>query len=359
MRLLPLLVALVVLSCSPRDHTDDATLSAPQGCATTPQTDCDAAYNQAKKAPSVVTQKQLACAWLGIYLGACHPQPAPVPPSPGVGGSTASGGTTSIGGSSAVQGGASSIGGSSAVTTTTAPEIAFLDCNPASASAGKNPHHLLSGWHRRPDRAKHRRLTVSYSIVAPSSFPKANVAINLDQADLGSCTGNGTAQCLSTWPFTAKLTESNAVAIYSLATKLDSFAGTYPPTDTGSDGASAAKAAKQLGFTSLDFVAVDTVEGAQVALQKSTCIIGTDWTVNDSNPTACGEMKDGSAVQGGHEPQLAFWDAKLKRFGIRNSWLDWGNKRTGTSDTGYAYWSAGTLQKKLNAGAEIDCPVLP
>jgi hypothetical protein len=218
---------------------------------------------------------------------------------------------------------------------------------------------LLSGWHRRPDRAKHRRLTVSYSIVAPSSFPKANVAINLDQADLGSCTGNGTAQCLSTWPFTAKLTESNAVAIYSLATKLDSFAGTYPPTDTGSDGASAAKAAKQLGFTSLDFVAVDTVEGAQVALQKSTCIIGTDWTVNDSNPTACGEMKDGSAVQGGHEPQLAFWDAKLKRFGIRNSWLDWGNKRTGTSDTGYAYWSAGTLQKKLNAGAEIDCPVLP
>jgi len=350
------LLAFVLLGCTTQDPTPVA-LSAATGCATNPQTDCDAAYNQAKKAPSAVTQKQLACAWLGIYLGACHPQPAPVPPSPGVGGSTASGGSSAIGGSSA---GGSAIGGSSAATTTAQPvKVAFLDCNPASANAGKKPHRLLSGWHRDPNRAMHRKLTVSYSITAGSSFPKANVAVNLDQGNLGSCTGNGTAQCLSTWPFAGKLTESDAIKIYAKATTLDPFSGTYPPTDTGSDGASAAKAAKLLGYTNLDFAAVDTIEGAQIALLKSTCIVGVDWTSNDSNPTACGEMKDGSTVEGGHELQLAGWDAELKRFIIRNSWASWGNRRTGTDDVGYAYWSAGTLQKKLAAGAEIDCPVLP
>jgi hypothetical protein len=217
----------------------------------------------------------------------------------------------------------------------------------------------LSGWKRSPDRAKHRRLTVTYSIVAPSSFPKANFAVNLDQDKIGSCTGNGVAHCLSTWPFDGKLTEVDALKIYKRATEIDPFPGAWPKVDTGSDGASAAKAAKELGYTTLDFAAVDTVEGAMVALQKSSCIIGVDWTDRDSNPTSCGEMTDGGRPEGGHEPQLAFWDAELKRFGIRNSWLDWGNRRTGTSDTGYAYWSVGTLQKKLAAGAQIDCPVLP
>jgi len=351
------LLAFALLGCTTQDPTT-ATAAAATVCS---QTECQAVYDQAitNKAPSKVTTKQSACcvAFMCVQLNACHPQPTPAPPPTNVGGRTAAGGTTSIGGSSA---GGSAIGGSSAATTTVQPvKVAFLDCNPASANAGKKPHRLLSGWHRDPNRAMHRKLTVSYAVTAGSSFPKANLATNLDQGNLGSCTGNGTAQCLSTWPFVGELPEADAVKIYAKATTLDPFSGTYPPTDTGSDGASAAKAAKLLGYTNLDFAAVDTIEGAQIALLKSTCIVGVDWTANDSNPTACGEMKDGSAVEGGHELQLAGWDAELKRFIIRNSWSSWGNRRTGTQDVGYAYWSAGTLQKKLAAGAEIDCPVLP
>ena len=347
--------ALLAASCTPGAvSTDDTGAALTASTSTCNQSICDTVCVNGKAMKATLTA-YLACFHFLNCSCSGNPNPPPnPPPAPSYGGSTATGGATSTGGS--VSGGS---GGKSATGGTSASTIAFLDCNPPQAIGHhERPHRLLSGWHRSPDRAKHRRLTVSYSIVAPSSFPKANVAINLNQANLGSCTGNGTAQCLSTWPFTGKLTEANAVAIYSLATKLDPFLGTYPPTDTGSDGASAAKAAKQLGFTALDFAAVDTVEGAMVALQKSSCIIGTDWTDHDSSPTSCGEMTDGGTVEGGHEPQLAFWDAELKRFGIRNSWLGWGNKRTGTNDTGYAYWSVGTLQKKLAAGAEIDCPVL-
>lgn len=285
----------------------------------------------------------------------------PVNPSPAggvssVGGATGSGGSVAAGGTQSAS--TAATGGTTVANSISPTTLAFLDCNPASSAGKPKAHHNLSGWHRNPVRAKHARQLASYSVVATSSFPRANVAVNLDQGSLGACTGNGTAQCLSTWPFTARLTEQDAIKIYSKATTLDQFKGTYPPTDTGSDGASAARAAKLLGYTTLDFEPVYTLEELQQRLQLSTCIIGVDWYEGFSDPTLCGEMRMTGKVEGGHEIQVAFWDALLKRIGIRNSWADWGNKRTGTNDTGYAYWSAGTLQKLVNAGAEIDCPKL-
>ena len=294
-----------------------------------------------------------------LAIGSCTPKPipVPVPPSPSAGGSTATGGTTSIGGSSAVQGGASSIGGSSATSTVIA-SVQFPVCN-QSMAAQQTVKRSLSGWHRSKDRAKHRRLKVSYSITAGSVFNAPNVATPLDQLALGSCTGNATAQCLSTWPFKATLTESDAVKIYSKATAIDSFPGVYPPTDSGSDGQSAAKAAKLLGYTTLDFAAIDTVEGAMVALQKSALIIGVDWYDGFFNPTKCGEMQLTGAVAGGHEIEMIGWDAYRKVFWIRNSWgPSWGVGRA-SGDNGYAYWSTGTLQRLLTDKAEIDGPVLP
>ena len=293
-----------------------------------------------------------------LAIGSCTPKPipVPVPPSPSAGGSTATGGTTSIVGSSAVQGGASSIGGSSAGTTVAS--VQFPVCN-QSMAAQQTVKRSLSGWHRSKDRAKHRRLKVSYSITAGSVFNAPNVATPLDQGSAGSCTGNAVAQCLSTWPFTLKLPEPDAVKIYSKATAIDSFSGTYPPTDSGSDGQSAAKAAKLLGYTTLDFAAIDTVEGAMVALQKSALIIGVDWYDGFFNPTKCGEMQLTGAVAGGHEIEMIGWDAYRKVFWIRNSWgPSWGVGRA-SGDNGYAYWSTGTLQRLLADKAEIDGPVLP
>ena len=64
----------------------------------------------------------------------------------------------------------------------------------------------------------------------------------LDQGELGSCTGNATAQLINTDYFAKSrksgyLTENDAVAIYSAATKLDGIPhNTYPPIDGGSSG---------------------------------------------------------------------------------------------------------------------------
>lgn len=228
--------------------------------------------------------------------------------------------------------------------------------------SAKPTHHMLSGWHKSADRAKHARWKASYNVTSGSVFWAPNVTDPLDQGDLGSCTGNAMAQCLSSKPFTLQLGENSAVAIYGLATTLDAFPGTYPPDDTGSDGQSAALAAKKLGFTTLTFAAVDTLEGLQVALQRAPCVIGMPWWSGMSAPTACGEMKRSGYVEGGHEEALVAWDSDRKTFVTRNSWgKTYGKCRSGASaaQCGYAYMSAGTLQQQLNDGAEIDCPVMP
>ena len=310
--------------------------------------------------------KRLLAILFGLFLTlACGS--TPIAPS-ATGGATATGGASSVGGTVAAGGtiaastasalgGVAASGGTSA--TTTSADLKWLACNDSS-KAKPLAKHNLSGWHKSSDRAKHKRLKASYKLVANSAFWSANVKTPLDQGSLGSCTGNATAQCLSTFPFPYKLAESDAVKIYSLATTLDQFKGTYPPTDTGSDGQSAARAAKQLGYTTLDFAAVDTVDGLQAALHRGPCIIGTNWYSSFSTPTRCGEMTLSGTNDGGHEIEVIGLDVKLKRILVRNSWgPDWGNCREGDpEDCGYAYWSLGTVQTLIKRGAEIDCPVI-
>jgi hypothetical protein len=308
-----------------------------------------------------------------FWCGSCVPQPGPAPiPSayggataggaPSEGGSVAQGGWLPLGrgGASGGQAGAST-GGAVATGGSTATTIDWLACATTERASMASQRRNLSGWHRHPNRPKHARWIARYSTPADSTFPDPNLPTPLDQGSLGSCTGNAVAQCLSTWPFAAKLTEADAVKIYSRATVIDPFPGTYPPDDTGSDGASAANAAKLLGYTSYDFAAVATLAELEQALQKSTCIIGVDWYSGFSNPQRCGEMQQTGAIEGGHEPELAFWNAEMNLYGIRNSWgPTWGRCRTGkhSKECGYAYWTAATLQTLLDGGAEIDCPVM-
>jgi hypothetical protein len=184
------------------------------------------------------------------------------------------------------------------------------------------------------------------------------VEIALDQGALGSCTGNAVAHCLSTRPFAGRLTESDAVRIYSRATQIDPWQGVYPPTDTGSNGVSAWRAAIDLGYTTIPSTPVETLEELQGALQRTSCIVGVDWYEGFFVPTKCGELVPSGAIVGGHEPQIIGWDAQLRRVWIRNSWgPDWGVRRG--AETGFAYFSAGTFQTLLNRGGEIDCPRAP
>jgi hypothetical protein len=299
---------------------------------------------------------ELIAVLLAVFFGmgaSCVRDPST--PAPVVaGGSTSTGGATANGG--APQGGSSATGGASVggESSTVAP-IRWLACNTAK-KAQPTVKRSLSGWRPDKSRAIRSRVKPSYRLAAGSSFNQPNLEVPLDQGSRGSCTGNATAHCLSTWPFGFRLTEDDAVRIYSLATTLDAFVGVYPPTDSGSSGSAAALAAKQLGYTTLDFGAVDTIEALQVNLLSSSCMMGSDWYDGFSNPTACGEAQLSGANLGGHQFQVIGWDLDRKIFIMRNSWgPSYGVCRDGNAnECGYFYISAGTVQTLQKRGAEID-----
>lgn len=202
------------------------------------------------------------------------------------------------------------------------------------------PHHPLLGRH-----VNHDPRSRAYA-VAPTATTLAAVRYSafidvLDQGQLGSCTGNaGVAAAYrapfaklgaTTWPLYAP-TEAGAVALYSMATKLDSYAGTYPPTDTGSDGLSVAKALKAAGIISGYLHAFD-VQSALLQLMSTPLITGITWYESMFSPDADGvlDVDASSGVAGGHElcideyvPATAAYHALV---GGPNSWgTNWGVK---------------------------------
>jgi hypothetical protein len=126
----------------------------------------------------------------------------------------------------------------------------------------------------------------------------------LNQGQIGSCTGNAVAGVCNTVPIhktgTKLLIEKHAVQIYSLATALDEWKGTYPPDDTGSSGLAAAKAAQQLGFIK-DYQHAFSVEEALAALMLKPLITGVYWYEGFDNPSAGGLVDIRGKIRGGHE----------------------------------------------------------
>ena len=178
----------------------------------------------------------------------------------------------------------------------------------------------------------------------------------LDQGDLGSCTGNAETGLLGSDPFwptlnatiQSELNEDMAVKIYSMATQIDPYAGEYPPDDTGSDGLSVNKAAKQLNFIS-GYVHATSVDEAKTLIQQGPFITGTDWTTPMDNPDANGIIKKPASgeVRGGHEYVCRERDAERGLWWFDNSW--------GTSfgkDGRFAYDDAG-LAALMARGGDI------
>lgn len=129
----------------------------------------------------------------------------------------------------------------------------------------------------------------------------------LDQGHLGSCTGNAVAGCVNTLPIHRSrehlLKEDDAVQIYSLATKLDEFEGVYPPTDSGSSGLAAAKAAQNMGLIS-GYQHAFSLEQALVALMEKPIITGVNWYEGFDNPDHHGHVEIAGQVRGGHEFEI-------------------------------------------------------
>jgi hypothetical protein len=170
----------------------------------------------------------------------------------------------------------------------------------------------------------------------------------LDQGNLGSCTGNATEGCVGTAPFygvipgtvparptgNAIADEDQAVALYSAATALDDYDGTYPPEDTGSDGLSVAKAAQKAGLIS-GYQHCTSLNAALAALAERPVITGVSWYEGMDDPDADGRVHVTGQVRGGHEFVLDELDVERKRVGFTNSW----GESWGVDGRAYLSWS--------------------
>ncbi len=184
----------------------------------------------------------------------------------------------------------------------------------------------------------------------------------LDQGQLGSCTGNAMTGLLGTVPFFATLPtsalsatdaaadEQVAVGLYSDATKLDSYPGTYPPTDSGSSGIAVAKAAKAKGWIS-GYQHTFDLNSALAALAVTPVIIGINWYEGFDSPTAAGELSVAGSVRGGHEVVLDQLDVEHKRVWLTNSW------GTSFGQHGRAFFSWDTFSRLLSEQGDCTVPV--
>lgn len=187
-----------------------------------------------------------------------------------------------------------------------------------------------------------RDLTTLRSIRHQSRIPVLDQGAYLPpgttkRISLGSCTGNagtnvlGTDKFLATDPVKAKLSltdadidESFAVMVYSEATKIDPYSGTYPPSDTGSNGLSIAKVLVKLGLIS-GYQHATSLAAALTALNDQPCMAGTVWRGDMFNPGPDGRLKITGQVEGGHEYKLDELDVENRRVWMLNQWgPDWG-----------------------------------
>jgi hypothetical protein len=109
--------------------------------------------------------------------------------------------------------------------------------------------------------------------------------------------------------------------IYSMATTLDPFQGEWPPTDTGSNGLSASKAAQQLGLAGAYSWIFNGADGVtQAVMQGHVVNVGTRWDQAMFHPDARGFIAPGGTVAGGHEYTIRGYSVELDALRGRCWW---------------------------------------
>lgn len=172
-----------------------------------------------------------------------------------------------------------------------------------------------------------------------------------DQGDLGMCTCAAADGCISTGPFTHKGTIEEARNFYSEATRIDPFAGQWPPDDTGSNGLSAMKVLKNHNLIR-SYTHVFDVNAFLRALVLRPGIIGTNWLTGMDSPDAHGVVRYSGAYRGGHEYCAVAIDAQKKLVKFANSW------GTGFGLTGYFFMSWDDVAKALADSGDATFPLI-
>jgi hypothetical protein len=177
----------------------------------------------------------------------------------------------------------------------------------------------------------------------------------LDQGDIGSCTGNSAVEVLMSGPYyTAKpenFTEKDALAVYELATTIDSIPGHYPPDDTGSSGLAVMKACKEKGYIR-GYKHAFGIDHAMAALMLGPVITGVPWYEAMFHPLPDGTVRIGGAVAGGHEFTVLGYEMANDRVRCLNHWT------AGWGDKGYFWMSKTTWARLLSEQGDVAIPVI-
>lgn len=113
----------------------------------------------------------------------------------------------------------------------------------------------------------------------------------------------------------------DAHKIYSKATTLDPFTGTWPPDDTGSSGLAAAKAAKALGIGgAYRHVFGGANEVVQLIMLGRVVNIGTWWYEGMFSPNSSKVIAPTGDMVGGHQYIARGYDVDTDRVMIRCWW---------------------------------------
>jgi hypothetical protein len=216
--------------------------------------------------------------------------------------------------------------------------------NPARGFGRHIRHHPRSKLYRVP-----RRATIN------SVQHLTNVG-TFDQGELGCCTAAAGLKLLSYDPHFRLLrsrldwTMDEVVPYYSKITAADSFPGTYPPDDTGSDGLASAAAAKELGWISGYRHALG-LEDMLSALQDGPVSMGSNWYSSMSVPRTNGEVRitANAYLEGGHQFVADGLDVPTKKIWYRQSWGESWSPLGG----GRFWMSWATTDRLLNEAGDV------
>jgi hypothetical protein len=128
--------------------------------------------------------------------------------------------------------------------------------------------------------------------------------------------------------------DADGLRFYEEATVTDPYPGSYPPTDTGSDGLSVCKTMVTEGWISRYEWAFGFDHGLSVISQYAL-MQGTEWTNDMFHPDLDGRVHDGGGLAGGHEYLWVGVEIR-STFAHCRSWFvnSWG---TGWGKNGYFY----------------------